>query len=475
MGIKATFGKFVNKVRASFQTSYVTDAKAITTDLVKSLIEQSNFGSKHPFEVVDQLYCLEPDIGGAVDRLSSLAQRSFDGFECVGTDKQHIRCQELANKFSKELKLPALVESWTEQLLIFGTLLIDKKSLKVLPLKKVSVFQKEVQSLTEVITDPDEFIVDENMTTEQKYSKKDVYHVKYKETPMYLEDIKGRLTWGVFGPSPTYRLIYSKWWQRQAMIIDIMWRWRMVPREHHKIMSALFDPSKYTGTTDERRAAAKTDATQTINTYIASLNAQMPDSGYVTTDNIAINMVEPNVKFTSPNDLITQFEENVWKAMNTPEAIVSGSARTSYASALIMASFMGIRVESMIEKLDSVLLDIVMKKILMVDNSLPVYDLRTVYEFEIEATKIERFRASSIMGSLGCFSAEEIRERAGFKGSLPTGQIYWKMATTKPPGTKGAGDVARDVESGITPYEPETPESDEDHRSSSGKNKEVNP
>ena len=254
------------------------------------------------------------------------------------------------------------------------------------------------------------------------------------------------------------------------MIIDVLWRWRMVPHEHHKISSSLFDISRYSGTIEERRQKATQDAETTIRNYITKLKTQAPDQGYVTTDNIDIGVVESKTKFMESNELLAQLDEKVWQALNLPESTVSGRARGSYASELVSSSFVGIKVSALMAKIEPVLLDILRRRVKTVDKSLPYDRLRLEYGFELEAAKIEKFRAASIMASLGAFTLEEIRARAGYPAEV-RGELF-KIPTTRPPGSKAPGDVLRDVQRGTEP-EIETPWSEDEHSVSWRKTKEV--
>ena len=51
----------------------VTEAQSIGSELVRTLVERSNFADLHPFQAYSLLYHDEPDIGGAIDRLSTLS------------------------------------------------------------------------------------------------------------------------------------------------------------------------------------------------------------------------------------------------------------------------------------------------------------------------------------------------------------------------------------------------------------------
>ena len=451
----------------------VTEAQSIGSELVRTLVERSNFADLHPFQAYSLLYHDEPDIGGAIDRLSTLVAQSYRGVslrDFTGSSAE-TQCLELANNISQSLHFPALIEQWTEGLLTYGNVFIRKDDFYVLPTEHITLRPRSLPSLTETITEAELLYLNEGDTTrEQKFKYTDVYHLKFKDTPIFFTDILGRQTYGLYSPSPLSRLLLTTWWKRQTMIIDVLWRWRMVPHEHHKISSSLFDISRYSGTIEERRQKATQDAETTIRNYITKLKTQAPDQGYVTTDNIDIGVVESKTKFMESNELLAQLDEKVWQALNLPESTVSGRARGSYASELVSSSFVGIKVSALMAKIEPVLLDILKRRVKTVDKSLPYDRLRLEYGFELEAAKIEKFRAASIMASLGAFTLEEIRARAGYPAEV-SGELF-KIPTTRPPGSKAPGDVLRDVQRGTEP-EAETPWSEDEHSVSWRKTKEV--
>jgi len=58
------------------------------------------------------------------------------------------------------------------------------------------------------------------------------------------------------------------------MIIDILWRYKNVPREHHQISGELFSLDKYAGDTNTRRLAAKRDLDEFIDQYVNAMNGR---------------------------------------------------------------------------------------------------------------------------------------------------------------------------------------------------------
>jgi len=451
-------------VRALLSRSgYVSEAQAVTSDLVKALVDSSDF-TAHPFETCGRLYSDEPDIGGAIDRLSTLAAESLHDVKLqdfTGSNKE-LECLRLARAIMTKLKFRSLIEQISETLLTYGNVFMRKSDYYILPTPQVSIRPKGLTSFTETITEAEVLYLNEGSELEQTWPYTDIYHIKYKDTPIYFTDILGRETYGLYSISPLMRLIYSTWWKRQTMIVDVLLRWRMVPREHHKLKSALFDVSRYSGDMDTRREKAKQDAKNTIQTYITSLKTQMPDQGFVTTDNVDINVIESRTRYTAANDLLAQLDGKVWQALNLPESTVSGQTRGSYASELVSSSFVGIKVTSLIHKIEPILLDILRQRIKLVDPSLPYNRLALDFGFELEAARMERFRAASIMANLGAFTLAEIRARAGYPAEVQ-GELF-HVPTTKPPGKKGVGDVVRDIERSDSPDEPETPWSEEEHR-----------
>ena len=450
--------------------------KSIVSGLIANLSSLSRFDQMSMEDIYEQIYAYEPEIGGAIDRLSSLVALSYKGFTLknVGDtlEEDERRVLELATQVSETYNFTELFETLTELLLIYGNVYLLKEKtnsgfpkLTILPNKNVTILDSKdrLGRLGEnVITSAKYYVLNEAdpKGLQKIYSADQIIHIKYKDTPVFLRDRKNRLTYGIYSISPLMRAVFPVWWKREAMIIDILWRYRNIPREHHIISSESFDLRNYTGTVQERLQAAKQDAENTIRQYGEMIKEQEPDHGYVTLDTVTIKTIDPSGgKYASPNELITQMTEYLWMAMNIPESVVSGRSRSSYASELVVSGYLTAKVIRIAEKIKNALLKFTKEVITYIDDTLPVDKLDIKLELILETSKMELYRQAAIMADLGVFTRNEIRAHLGY-GELPEDEL---VVSNKPrkAGDKSIADVVNDVVKSDEPSAPMTPQSEE--------------
>lgn len=455
-----------------------------TTQLIQELTDWTN---KTDWEIYEQLYRIEPEIGGAIDRMASLIAQSYQGVyvragKTLDDDEQ--RLLRLATAVEQSLGIRRWFEIIAELLLIHGNAYLYVKqnssklpALTILPNDRVTIVDSRSRigsTSDDVIMEANYYVLNEgsNTDTQKVYTKSDIYHFKYKDTPIYITDRLGRLTYGIYSPSPLDRALLPTLWKREVMLIDVVWRWKNVPREHHKINSSLFDLNRYTGSLDERRQKAEQDAETTINKYVQTISEKQPDQAYVTTDTIDINVLNPGGgKYMSPNELMDQLSRYLWIAMGVPESIVSGRAGGSYASELVVSSYVTAKAIQLAEKIRDGLLTIVRDAVKRIDPKLPVEKLDMKLELILETNRMELFRQAAIMADMKIFTPTEIRQHLGYP-ELTQEQLnellIWsdtKSNVGRHPGDKNVSDIVADELRTTRPIQyPATPHVQEDRR-----------
>ena len=282
--IRKLLGRLFSRKQDVALGSTTASVVSYTANVVKEL---SDWSTKSDFEVYEQLYRVEPEVGGAIDRMASLVARAYQGvYVSAGKqlDDDERRLQQIAYAVEQALNIRRWFEIIAELELIYGNAYVWVKkqegrlpSLKVLPNDRVTIIDKKSRigqfDTDEVIMEANYYVLNEgSLYDDQKiFTKDQVMHFKYKDTPVYVIDKFGRKTFGVYSPSPLERAVLPVLWKREVMLIDIVWRWKNVPREHHKISSEMFDLNKYSGTPEERRLKAERDAEETIDRYIQKL------------------------------------------------------------------------------------------------------------------------------------------------------------------------------------------------------------
>lgn len=419
-------------IGATKPTDKVSATKTITNELLGYLLGLSDFSNLDEDEIYEQLYIWEPEIGGAIDRLSTLVGESYkycyikdSGDTMEDIEKEMV---ETANRIADDIDVRHYFEIFSEMLEIHGDLFLEpdksKTSLSILPNKYVTLIDDK-KRLTSIIgtTTPDQIMTQENylvlyegMSGTRILDKSTYIHVKYKDTPVFSVDPRGRTTYGMYCPSPLHRVILPIWWKRQTMIIDIMWRLKNVPREHHMISADMFSLDKYSGDMLKRRTDALADAKSYLDTYVETIKSQMPDQGYATLDTTKIEMIEnSNSNYMQTNELISQINDQVWAALNMPKSMILGESRGTYASELVIANYVTQKINQLAHKIKPVIRDIIRTRVRAINPSYPVEKLDIKIELEITATDLEVFRQMAIMAELGVFTESEIREKARYK------------------------------------------------------------
>lgn len=448
----------------------------ITSDMVAYVNALSQFGDMNEDEIYEQMLVWEADIGGGIDRMSTLVRQSYAGVVIDSgeqLDESEMKCVRLGKEVAEAIMIGDLFESFSEILLTFGNLFLKKGdgSVEIQPNRFVTMVDSKnnlgQRNLNEVITSPNLFVLYENeqLLDTKTYPMDSIIHIKYKNTPIFQYDLLNRQTYGVYSLSPLQRAILPVWWKRQTMIIDIMWRWRNVPREHHKLDSSMFTLDKFSGSKSEKITAAQNSATTTIASYIETMKNQDPDTGYVTLDNVDINTIRQSSSYMQTNELMKQLDEKTWIALNIPESIVNGKNTGSYASELVVSNYVTAKVIQIAEKFKPTLLGLIRERVLAIDDSLPVHKLDIKLELMMAASKMELYRQAAIMASIGVFTDTEIRELTQH-GPLTDDMRNEIVKSIREEVDSSVSTDVNKVTDG--PSYPQTPQSDEQHRNDSG-------
>jgi hypothetical protein len=415
---------------ATEPTDKVAATKTITNDILGYLLGLSDFSDMDEAEIYEQLYIWEPEIGGAIDRMSTMVGESYKYFYIKDTDEKRTKIEDkmvaAANKLADELDVRHYFEIFSELLSMHGNVYLentDDLTVSILPNRYVTLIDNKERLINSqeennlgMITQANFLVLYEGDTDQRIIPKGQFTHVKYKATPIFSKDNMGRTSYGVYAASPLHRVVLPVWWKRQTMIIDIMWRLRNVPREHHMISAEMFSLDKYAGDLQTRRTAAYTDATTFLQTYVEQIKNQMPDQGYATLDTTKIEMIENrNSNYMQTNELIAQINEQIWAVLNMPKSMVAGESHSSYASELIISNYVAQKVVQLAQKIKPVILDNIRKRLLLENRSYPVDQLDIKLELNIAATDIERMRQIALMVDTGLYTETELRERSGYK------------------------------------------------------------
>lgn len=472
MGVRKWFSGLLGQNKST--SSNVSAAKNITGNISGYITELSQWDTMCDCDVYEQMYIWEGVTGGAIDRVSSLVKQSVLGFVVndVGDslDPDEIAMRDEANKMFVDLRLRDLFESITEVMMIHGNVFMlknDDNTLTILPNKYCAL----VEGVDMVgkgdngrfIMKPTHLALNEYATNEMDvgiYPIEKIEHIRYKDTPLFMKDERGRRTYGVYAVSPLHRTVLPLWWKRQIMLLDVMLRWKLVPREHHKIDSAIFSLAGHTGSQSQRIESATKDAENYIANYIKGLKDQMPDQGYVTTDSVSIDIIQAQrgTSYTDGNELLAQLDSSITAGLNIPMSMVNGQNAGSFASELVISNYVSSKIIQIAERIKPVILNNIRARL---PQHYPLDKLDLKVELVLANSQIELYRTMTIMASMGIFTDTEIREMGGWEALTEEQREFLVQG-----GGKTAANVVSDYMQGgsnVSPDYPETSQSNERH------------
>lgn len=472
------FGYEITSVRSTQQTSVRATrpmaGKKITVKLVEFLQQLSDFSTMQDEDMQEQMFVWEPEVGGALDRLSTLVAQCYKGPILNDTDKATSELEENMIKDAKEISESVRIvdqfEMYGELLPLFGDVYVDIRdplTYRVLPNKYVTLVENPDQINRPVgnylLTQGDYLVFNEMFTGMFVLKPGEWIHLKYKNTPIFAMDKKGRQTYGIYSVSPVQRAVLATWQKRQTSIIDILYRWRIIPREVHSIDSTLFALDQFQGSQMDRLDEAKAKADTYLAQYTESIANQAPDQGYTVLDTITIEMLESKTNaYMRTNELIDQLDSKVWTALNMPKSVVTGDGAGSYASELVISNYVSEKALQIAGKIKPMLLENLRKRVLLRNPAYPVDKLDMKLELSMAATRLETFREMAIMGSLGCFTQTEIR--AKIPGYMPLTEEQKKEVVTGGQTVQAALDQFDQLQAKY----PDTPQSNKQHKQDAG-------
>lgn len=482
MGLIQRFSSFLGTVKSS--TTMGTTFKSVVSNLAAYIIELSKFFEMKDEDVYEQLYVWEPEIGGAIDRISTLVRQAYRGFSIKDYDNVQSPDEEemlaQAEIIADSIDIASVIETYAEVLQIHGNLILMHNkdfSDTILPNKYCAFIEEKEQfsSMTQqLIMNPKYLAFNErsNIEVEKTLIPIDkISHVRLKDTPVFVKDTMGRQTFGIYAISPLQRTVLSVWWKRQSMIVDVLVRWKNVPKEVHTINSNLFSLNNYKGTIPDRAVASRNDTETFIKSYASNLKNANPDTAYIIPDTASISILEPRVNYIESNDLVGQLVMNEMAALNVPMSIVNGQNAGSYASELVISNYVSAKVIQIGNKLKPVILSNIRKRLLAIKSTYPVDKLDIKFELKLANSELESFRKLAIMEASSVFTDNELRKSVDYPDMTPEqlAEIQEKRANkikTSGAYDKTTEDVKRDVliqdNTKSADYK-DTPQQDESH------------
>ena len=434
-------------------------------------------------DVLEHLYVMEPEVSSAIDSFALMVREAFQYFESISDaeldnmpdtlqidnnttldfskSKKNLSLEmvDVANKLAKELNIKDLFETYAAILHLHGNLFLrinPDNTLTVLPNDRVTIVDKPeiINSMGNInlgykalITQPNILILDEGLETQQIIQKSNFMILKFRDTPIYVEDSKGRMTYGIYGVSPLRRSIIPVWYRRVLMANDATWRAKSQPKLDVSISGESFSTSQYVGSPETRMQKAVADAANAVQAEALNLENSNPDQAFIHLDTTTYGYVEPKAAtFLEANELINQTTDSIFAAINLPKSIILGESTSNYAGELAVYSYASLKVKQAAEKISRVILPIIKERLLIINNQYPVEWLECKISYNMSDSPLELAKVSQIKASMGAYTDDEVRamnndkpltQEQRSKGTIlndPRLALALKMSATKQPG-----------------------------------------
>lgn len=489
--------KLLNKIKYKFSGFFgtpksgsvnIANTVKLTSEFAAGVLDISDFYNMPDEEIYEQLFVWDTDAGGAADRISSLVSMAFN--RIIVRDDDSIE-DDIEKEMLRDAKLiyeqsgmSGTIEAASDLMLMQGNVFALKnkdKSISFLPNKYCTLVPDASfigsMSAEKLIMQTTILVLNEmsNSELDQLTFKPDGFiHIKYKDTPVFMNDSMGRKTFGVYSVSPMHRAVLPIWWKRQMMIIDALVRSRNVPREHHKINSESFNGSGGSGSISEREQQRQSEFDLIIENYAQKIKSQTPEQGFVTSDGIDISILESNTKYTEPNELLKQLKGDIYTGLNIPPSVVDGSGSGSYASELVISNYVSAKIIHLANRIKPMILDNLRERLLLVNGSYPVEKLDFSLNLSLTESNLDVYRVVTLMKDSGVYTEDEIRKMSN---DLPIPDNR-RDEIVNPSALGKVTDVSKSTTSNImsgggtnetTPY-PETAQSEVQHSRDASEN-----
>ena len=346
----------------------------------------TDYPTDNKYKQYAYLYKHDAEVRGAIDKLALLVAESFHGYS--GT---------------KETMRKDFLYQAAKRVLIYGDSIYLRSNLQALPMEFMTILEKrdQINSYDSQIFEANYYVLNEWDDQRRKiFPAKNIVHLKLDPTPMKVYDLLGRYTFGVWSTSPLETLKTLILWRHQMLYLDVLWRNKNLPREHHKLDLSAFSPDFYPGSIQERIAKARADAQRALESYVETVRYLKPDQAYVTSKDVEITYVEPkSTNYQKPNELLEQLSDYIYSSIGIHPGAVKGKSSSSYAGELVVKSYTGLVVASIAESLAR-------------QYSVQVFgkEYDPIINLELEIDKTEKVRQIVLLLKSGVITINEARQ-----------------------------------------------------------------
>ena len=400
----------------------------------------SNFSTnENKYVMYRKFLNMDPELNNAITRLALLGQFAYHGVILQTDSTPDDEEKELIKNATEA------VDVWDFRTKFFTNCkhcIRDGDSVFVAAMDKgvgIQQIQYLPLALTTCVEKPDQigkadaiiqkrglYVVNEQSSKLEQMSKfpldnpkQVVYHVAMDNDAEEIYDNLGRYTFGIWSESPIDCLKTQVLWKQAVKITDVLWRYRNVPREVHKLDTSMFTPDRFAGDTWEAQIAAAQAAAQTyLNTYAIAISNKKVDQGYVIGSNVTeISYVQPGSgrggnQTMSQNALIDQINDSISTGIGAYPI-----GKGTYATELVTASYVILMPDWVSYKVKRALADLLRRHLKLKygykDELLQRLDIRL--NLVLEILKGELARQVAIIAATNIETDDELRERLGRK------------------------------------------------------------
>jgi len=464
-----------------FDVAYAAQITAAATPPVYQLITDiKTFWQEfeNPYDLYEQM-ANDPFISGALNAIAAEVTRCFQGLEIKSDTELTSKQQELlkmGQEVYDELQLDLHIPSTAFNIMKDGDVIFiwDNGQLRQLPIKYMSITEtkEQIGKMTGIEPDqdvpdleqqlaifkPNFYIFCEGMPTEIPYTADQVIHISRNPSGQQVYDRFDRYTFGVWSKSPLRPLKDFFTFKQNMMIIDGLWRQRMVPREHHILqLSSVFDPNRMRGGSyEERVTTAETLARSAIKKYRDDIKTKEADQGYCTSDGVEIKIVESSTRtYADPNPLFEYCDKAVSAALGVTRAALVGDTQGSFAQELVLSSYAAMRAEELAKIVARAFIKVIRTKVQGRTKTIfEDEDLRTL-DFKLELIlNQDRDLLSRVVSTFAAtekFTYDELRDMAGYPPLTKKQMKRWKELQDQ------YNEMQPQKEEGREPGAPQTP------------------
>ncbi len=425
-----------------FRTKYTAISSVgpilMPTSRAMQTIKNYFTGSFNKYQRYQALEELDSELQSGISTASIVVAQSMKGFVVRPGEKlegPEEELQKLLNDFYKDVLEPMeydiaykLFRDGDACYVLDKVKAIGIREFVWLPMERLTVVESisDATRLSRVIQEANFYLLNEipavsgyatTMDSKPQTFKADqVVHFNWGRKER-VNDLWGRETYGIFTRSPTHALVVKVEGKLAAFLNDMLIKDVMVPREHHTLPSEAFNPDFFQGDNQEAKIlAAQSAADKVLTAYAKGLEGRRVDRGYVTLDNVGINIIEPRMQYNAPNEYIKQMDQSINRSMGTPESVLSGQSgsRGTFASEVAIGAYLVMKAEFLAKKMSRKYIDLAkihlkIKEQNKYDEHLDKID----FKLQLIFFSAEMARTVAILASLGTYTEDEIRGRMG--------------------------------------------------------------